>query len=374
MKPIKFINAIVLLLMGLVTTGCWDLVEIDQRALITAIGIDVQGEEIGITYLVPNLPVLTGQGGSGSPRFIKHANGTTFLETNKKYNKMSDLKLTFEHTQVIVFGSNFLQNPLKLKDALDYFDRSPDYAKSIAIVATDKNAEELLQVTPNSDKPIGIYIASLFDPQAGDVISGQKVTLNTFFSSLYDTNGSGHLPLIIYKDKEVQMDGIVFLKDYEKALTLPFDELAPYYWVCGKGRDTFENVEYKETKLSYEISQASRKIRIKETENGLEIKINFQTEGDIDEFLLDPEENVFKNKTVKEIEELLAEKMTEKMNEMVQKIQKELGYDAFDIAGRIKMQNGRLWEKIKDDWDAYFTSAKITIEVEPHIRRIGMSK
>ncbi|MBC7958601.1 MAG: Ger(x)C family spore germination protein [Vallitaleaceae bacterium] len=374
MKRNKFINVFALSLAGLITTGCWDLVEVDQRAMVTALGIDLQGEEIGITYTIPNFPVLTGQGSGGSPRFVKKTTGSTFLETNKNFNKISDLRLTFEHTQAIVFGSDLLHMPQKLKDALDYFDRSPDYAKSIAVVATDKTAGELLGVTPNSQKLIGLYIASLFNPQSGEVVSDQKVTLNDFLCSLYDTNGCGQLPLIINKDKEVQMDGIVFLKDYEKKLTLPFDQLAPYDWVCGTGSDTIENVDYKETKLSYEISQVSRKVKIKETDDGLDIQIIVQTEGDIDEFILDPKENVFKSKTVSEIEKLLAEKMGERMNEMVLKIQKQLAYDAFNIAGRIKMQNGRLWEKIKDDYDAYFTSAKITIEVEPHIRRIGMSK
>ncbi len=374
MKRKRNNGVFIALLITMFLTGCWDLVEIDARGLIAAIALDKKSEDIALTYSVPNLSVVTGQGGEGEINFIKKTTGKTLLEANKNFNKISNQKLTFEHNQAIVFGDAFLGDSEMLKSALDYFDRSPDYAKSITVVATDKTGEALLESKPNSPDPIGGYIHSLFQPSNGKVISSEKVSLNTFISTLYDTGGNGQLPKIIYKDQEVQMDGIILLKDYKKHYSLSSEQLKPFNWVKGNGADTFVQVDFKQVKTSYEISQFTRQIKISDTKNGLVIKIKVATEGDIDEYILEQGKNIFKNQIVKELEESIKEEMEEQMNEMVRLMQTEVGFDVFNISSKIKLQNGKLWEKIKDDWDAYFSSAKISVEVDPHIRRIGMSK
>lgn len=374
MKKNKVNIWIVVVLISLLLTGCWDLIEIDQRALITAIALDKKGDKIAISYASPNLPVLTGQGGEGEKNFVKKTTGATFLEANKNFNKISNLKLTFEHNQVIIFGDEFLQDSQKLKSALDYFERSPDYALSIAVITTDKTGEKLLESEPNSVDPIGVYINSLFQPSSGKEIGEQKTSLNDFVTALYDTNGNGQLPKVVYKDKEVQFDGIVLLKDYKKHFTLNTDQLIPFNWVQGKGEDSIVIVEYEESKLSYEISQIKQKIKVKEVKEGLTIEITVDTEGDIDEYIMEEDKDVFEKKIIEEIEKLIKEKMEEEMFEMIRLIQKEVGFDAFNLSGKIKLQNGKLWKKIEDDWDEYFSSAKISIVTQPHIRRVGMSK
>lgn len=373
MKQKKYRAVSALLIFCLLFTGCWDKIEINQRSFVVALGIDLKDDLYQVTYATPNLPVLTGQGGNGEKNFIKETQGKTILEANKMFNNISDLKLTFDHTKIIALGKDMLKSKSKLKGFLDYIDRSSQYAQSLTIVATEGSAKDLLESSPNSDQPTGVFINQMFTQSLADV-SNEKVSFNNFVSALEDSKGNAKLPLIKYKDGEIQFDGIVLLKDYVWKYKVNTEQLLPINWVKGNGKGTIVQIEYENNPLLYQISFARRKVKFTDTGNGLNIDIYIEVEGDIDEYKLTQARDVFKNSIISDIEKQIKKEMEEKVYSIIGIAQQEVGFDIFELSAPLKMQYGKLWEKIKDHWEEYFTSAVITVDIQPHVRRIGMSK
>lgn len=374
------INIIVLLLsICFFVTGCWDKVEINDRAFVMGLGLDKAEDMIKATYTIPNLPVITGQGNGDEKNFVKNTEGKTLLEANSKITNIINTKITFDHTNVIVLGSSFVQDPDAIKMTFDYFVRSPEYALSLLLVTTDGEANKLLQAKPNADEPNSIYISELFQGNKSDELGKFKTTLLDFITSIEESKGVGILPVLNYKDKEIRMEGLVILKDYKKCAKLNIGQITAYNWIRGQGKGVY--ITEKETldvkNISYKISQINRKVTFKKTNQGMDIKISIETEGDIIEFKLkkdEKEKNIFDKKDISEIEKVIKEGMESEMNAILDIIQKEVGADIIDLSKDFKIQEGKLWEEVKEDWEQYFSSANIQVEVSPHVRRIGMTK
>ncbi len=63
--------SMVLLLCGLLLTGCWDKVEMNDRAYVISLALDDLGDLLEVTYTIPNLPVITSQSGGEATKFVK---------------------------------------------------------------------------------------------------------------------------------------------------------------------------------------------------------------------------------------------------------------------------------------------------------------
>lgn len=375
----KFILIKLILVLSLLLTGCWDKVEIDDRAFIMGLGLDKADNVIKATYVFPNLPVITGQGGGGDNNFIKETKGKTLLEANEKINNISNRRITFDHTKVIVLGESFLQDPDAIKMTFDYFARSPEYALSLLLVATDTEASKLLQTQPNAEEPVGIYAFEMFEGDQENELSNIKMTLLNFITGIEESEGVGVLPILNVKEKEVSLDGLMVLKEYKKSLKLSLEQIMPYNWLRGKGKGIY--ISKKETldvkNISYKISEIQREVTFKKTNKGLTINISIWTEGDIIEFKLKKEEekkNVFSEKAIEDIEKAIKEGMESDMMEVLELVQKDVGVDLIELSKDFKIKEGKLWEEVKDNWNEYFASANIQIEVFPNVRRIGMTK
>ncbi|PKM52607.1 MAG: hypothetical protein CVV02_00280 [Firmicutes bacterium HGW-Firmicutes-7] len=381
MKRIK-IKGLIACIISLSLCGCWDKIEINDRGFAIGIGLDKIGEQLQVTYTIPNLPVITGQGGSGEQKFVKISEGKTIHEANKRFNLMSSNKLTFDHTKIIILGKGFLQDEVEMRKALDYLSRSPDYALSLLVFTTDKTAQEILEAKPNSDEPSSMFIDSMFSGTEAEELNDYKTTLLDFLISLIDTKGGGSLPLLSYKDKEIRMEGITVIKDYIECCTLSLEQLIPYNWIRGSGggKKTIKKEEYIGKNITYQISQIRRNVEFKksETKQGLDINILLEMEGDIIEHELSKDKNededFFDEKSIKEMEKELKDGMEEEVNMLVKFIQAEVGVDVLDLSKDLKIKEGKLWEEIKDNWVEYFASANIHVEIVPNIRRIGMTK
>lgn len=363
----------------LIFTGCWDKIEINDRAFVMGLGLDKTEKDIIATYAIPNLPVITGQGNGGEKNFLKKTVGKTLLEANEKVSNISNTKITFDHTKVIVLGDQFLEDPDAIKMTFDYFARSPEYSLSLLLVATDGQAAKLLEAKPNADEPMGIYASEIFEGNESEEMSKIKTTLIDFISGIEAMKGVGIVPILNYKEKEVIVDGLIVLKDYKKCCRINQEQIMPFNWLRGIGKGIY--VTEKETldvkNISYKISEIKRKITFKKNEKGIDISIKIMMEGDIIEFKLKKEDdgkNIFSEDAIKEVEKAIQEGMENEANKILDIAQKEVGEDILEISNELKIQDAKLWEEIKDNWSEYFTSANIKVEIIPNVRRIGMTK
>lgn len=373
MKYNKFLIFVLIFILNISLTGCWDIIEINDRAIVMAIGIDKKDDKISATYAIPNLPVVTGQSSGDQKRFVKTSEGLSLIDANNNFSNISSKKLSYDHAKVIVLGDELLSDKELMKGLIDYFARSPEFSLSLLIAATDKSGKELIDAEPNSSEVTGVYIAALYSDAVSREQGENRVDLIDLIVEVIETDGNGRLPLVVSEGEEIKNAGLVILKDYTKHYTLNKEQLNPYFWLIGKGKEDIKVIEFEDNKVSYEINSIKRRVNFKKRDLGFDVDISIRMEGDIRQYDLLKDMDMDNNKIILEIKDKLKEEFEKEINEFIRIVQEDIKIDILNLAKEFKVQERKFWEEYKDNWDTIISSSTINVEVTPYIRRIGMS-
>lgn len=365
---------VIFMICSILLVGCWDKVELNDRAYVISLSLDDIGDLLEVTYTIPNLPVITAQSGGEATKFIKITKAETLSQANRAFGKKSNLRINFDHTKVIIFGSDFLQDPHNLRKILDHFDRNPEYSKALLLLATKETGKKLLQAVPNGEETTGIYLSQVFINNSLETISAKTIELGDFISQMYSTEGNGVMPNVIFRDNEVIVDGLAILRDYQLRGWMEDKYMTPYSWVLGKGKETVALVNMEGVLVPYEISDLTSEMDFKLEDGLLKIKVSIKSEGDISEYILEDKDKLFDTEYIKEIENEVARSMEEDIYELINIIQEEYGIDIINAYNNLKTNNRKVWKLTKSDWQNFFNAAAIEVECKVNIRRIGLSK
>ena len=148
MNKLKYI--LIILCVCFFTGGCYNYRELNQLAIISAIGIDKKEDKLLLTIQVIN---TTKEGTTSSstpdPKFtIYEEEGETIQEALRKMILISSKRIYAEHLAVIVIGEEVAKE--SLNDTLDFFFRDSELRKRFQIILAKENtANNILKiVTP----------------------------------------------------------------------------------------------------------------------------------------------------------------------------------------------------------------------------------
>lgn len=363
-----------LLLCGLLLTGCWDKVEMNDRAYVISLALDDLGDLLEVTYTIPNLPVITSQSGGEATKFVKTTKSKTLVEANRNFGKKSNLRLNFDHAKVVIFGQEFLKDSQNVRKVLDHFDRNPEYSKALLLLATKATGKSLLESVPNGEETTGIYLSQVFINNSMETITAKTIELSDFITEMNSNDGNGVMPNIVFEDNEVVVEGLAVLKNYSLTGWMEEQHVTPYSWVLGKGRHSVVVADMEGVLVPYEISELHTNMRFSLEDGLLTIHINIKSEGDVAEYILEDHDKLFSNTYIDELEEKLAGEMESKIDALMDVIQDDYGIDIIGASNQLKMENRKVWSETKSDWQNFFSGASIIVESKVNIRRIGLSK
>jgi spore germination protein len=294
-------------------TGCWDKVEIENRAFVVAMGID-KGEENYVVTL--SIPVSDDE--ENSER-VKSATGRTIPEALKKLDKKDNKQLFYGQTKVIVFGEDLLDDRELFCGALKSLDNVLESTRRIHVLAA-KDAEKILETKP----PDEIFPNS-------HALDFQRL------STLAD--GCAIIPKIERYEDELQLSGAIAIKNLQAAQKLSPEELQGFLWCFPNGnKDAVVSVEKNSMKVE------SHKVKITFTQP-LTATIEVFVKGEADE----PDE--FDKFSQKISQEIIA----------TAKILQAHALDAYDLREQLRKKNYRLYKHYTNDWQEIFP----TIEIIP---------
>ncbi|QUI21398.1 Ger(x)C family spore germination protein [Vallitalea pronyensis] len=366
--------SIIILLCGLLLTGCWDKVEMNDRAYVISLALDDLGDLLEVTYTIPNLPVITSQGGGEATKFVKTTKSRTLVEANRNFGKKSNLRLNFDHAKVVIFGKDFLEDDQNLRKVLDHFDRNPEYSKALLLLATKASGKSLLESVPNGEETTGIYLSQVFVNNSQETITAKTIELSDFITEMHSNDGNGVMPNIVFQDNEVIVKGLAVIKDYGLTGWMEEEHVTPYGWVLGKGRHSVVVADMEGVLVPYKISELHTNMRFSLEDGLLTIRIHIKSEGDVAEFIFEDHDKLFRNTYIDELEQAIAEQMVSQVDDLMDVLQDDYGIDIIGASNQLKMENREIWRDTKSDWQNFFSGASIIVESDVNIRRIGLSK
>lgn len=360
-------------------SGCWDSVELEDRALIMGVGVDRSQEgKLLITYQVALPAQIVGQegqgGGGGEATLNLLVEGESIFSANSSLCTKIDLVPDFQHLQVFVIGEEAARQGVG--EFLDYFMRNYQMRRRTKVFVTPGTAHELLETNVRTQKSSALYMARL---STSNQKSTARMTTKMDLGGLIANTrgGSDFLMGCAQAEKEdIEISCAGVFKKGRLVGYLDEDSLLGAQWLKG-------GVIYTELVLDNPTDQITRavcnmnNVHVKTTpiinNNKINFKVKITTEGDLME-IKNVNTIVYTEEEIKRIEQALEQKIIQICRESLNLLQKEYGADGLDWDWEVRDKHYSFWQVNKDRWDELFSAAQMDLEVEAKIRRTGLTR
>ncbi|CAH0119489.1 MULTISPECIES: Ger(x)C family spore germination protein [unclassified Paenibacillus] len=392
----------VMLLTVPLLSGCWDRLEIEERAVVLGISVDsAEGEhekEQEITHLRGKFPapkqelirvavqialpgkIPLGPGQAGGEKggketvWVLDSVGHTIDDALMNLQQQISSRLFFGHLRVIVVSREAARKGLQTLN--DYLRRNSEVRRTAWMLVSEGDAKELMKAAPKLERVPTMYLLATLDEA---VRMGKFPTdfLGIFWSNSSKKGKEGFLPYVkVMKEQNVEIKGIAFFKnDKLVEVTEPL-EIAAYMGIKGVTQAGYRSfVRVGETPTIVMLYATSRKSYIKVDivngrphflvtiflEDNIEEKVN-------DSVLLKTDEVLW------EIERKNNEAATKLYEDFIKKTQNQ-GADILGFGEYVRAKKPQYWNRhirTKERWQEMYPSATFEVKVHTKIRRVGM--
>ncbi len=374
-----FAASVVLLL-----TGCWDRLEIEDRAIVLGISVDnaapgAADKESEISHTAEGFPVPdvnmirinvqialpgkiplgpgeSGGGGRGSEQtvWVVGTEGHTVDDAIMNLQQQISGRLFFGHLRVIVVSADVAS--LGMQNINDYFHRNPEVRRMAWMMICKGSAEKLMRAAPELERVPALYLMSTMD-NAVKLGKFPENYVGMYWSNSAKQGQEGYLPYVeLKKEQNIEVKGMAYFKDDKlKGMTKPF-QVAAYMSIKGMNPAGYRGV----VKVRIQDGEPIVNVAIF-TEINLEEKIN-------DQFTIND------SASLTQIEKQDEKSLKLEVENLIREMQ-EKGADIFGFGEYVRAKKPGYWNArigSKDRWQSAFKELRVEVEVNSKIRRIGM--
>lgn len=369
-------SIILILMISLIfTTGCWDMVEINQRIFPYSIGIDLNPEE-GAPYVItisfPNIYSIGKNATQDERIFIISTTATSIFEGASQLSTRLQYPFYFKHLRVVIFGEELAKNGHIVRQVLDGINRDYVINKKVRLVAAEGMARDLMLGEVNAIRQQvieGPLFSMLRDDERTPRFTAQ--TLTDFIRDT-DMGGVAIMPRVAYHEDDIKVFGGCIFKDYEFIGDLGESENRAVALIRGKVKEDLIDVPFETGSLSYSITNAQVNKKLIKEENNIGFKIDIEVEGTLKEYIFEKNTVGRDDTLIKKMERAIEEALKGELERTIKKLQKEFKADVLGIGEYLYKFHPKLWQEVNDDWDEIFSEMDIEVEVKAHIRRWGL--
>ncbi|MBD3920866.1 Ger(x)C family spore germination protein [Paenibacillus sp. PR3] len=387
--------AVVLLSLCIMTTGCWNRIELNELAITSATGVDWDGHNWVMSYqvLIPSaISAGIGTSGSGTPQspvIVYSTKGKSIREAMMHSFSESPRKLFYAHNRVVIISEEVARRGFN--ELLDVYFRNSGPRETVSMLVTPGTARRVLeqfmqlQIIPgegmkdiilsearNSSILPNIPVYQMGMNLTGDAKSGvlpeiyisgkeDTSTLDSFTHTTIPSKLKLGRLAIMHNDRMIgwmnrrQSLGVSFLRGEVKQTTI----VTPCTDEQGhRGFDTFV-IQHSSTRLKPKLTGGKLSYTAKVDASGV------LTESDCAQNLYKPD---------------ITKKMESKVAQQIQQILKgawkqgqQMGADVFGAAEKAHRKYPKAWKQWSKDWNSVFAETPLEVQAQFRITRMGLS-
>ena len=395
----KIFIIIYLLFITVILSSCTKGREIQQLAIVTAMGIDREGDNLILTCEISNPlynPDTDGVSSASKSVVFIYGKGRTLLEAIAELSLNLDRELFFSHADILILGEDLAKQGIIQN--LDYLLRSQEPRETTKIVvAKGCKASEIMGLRGDLNFSVGQYVGKLLD---NFDLNGKTININVaeYYRYYYDQNNEPVIGVVEKKEvKEIgaktgeegppreilnvgggavtkrdsligyftpdEMFGFNFIINNIKGGTITFvtpDELDNNISIIGK--------EGKFTSLEILKSGTKQEVMVRDGNIHLDINVKLRAALTEEEKAIDLDNE----EVIKILEDFSSRSVEKIISKTLDKGQKEFKQDNFSIGQGIHKKDPKLWKEISKDWDSIFPEMTYNVNVETKIVKIGI--
>ncbi len=385
------IKIIIISIIILIATGCWNYRELNDIAVVDAIGIDLEDKHYVVSVQI-QLPQKEPSSGSAtkvegeSPIITYKTKAKTIQEALNKITFKSPKELLISHIDIVIISEKLARHGIN--DFIDSLLRNRETRKIFPIIiAKDAKAFDVLKILTPIEAIPGLNILSTLNYMNKFRGALSKQTFDKVLEGLYVEGKENTMPSIeiigevkkgqktkdldqTYPESFLKLSDLaVFNKD--KLIGFLDDEESIGF---NFARDLIENtvIEFACDKKNYgavkiEGNKTKTTVTMKNGKPFANVKI--EAEGALAEFnckskIIDP-------KVVKRMEKIVCQEIHSIINQAIIKLQKDLKSDALGWGEYLYRNDYQNWLKHRDDWNNIFAKMNYKIDVSFKIKHKG---
>lgn len=410
----KRVLIVLLILILLITNGCWDRRELESLGIVQALGIDSgpNPKEITVTTMIAIPSKLGGQpgggggGGGDEPGVLKiSVTAPSIYEAFNKINTMINREVSLLQNQVLLIGEAMAKEGIK--KWVDNLIRYREMRRTMTILICKGKAAEIMEVQPKlENKPSEYFIDLVATSRRTGMYPA--VTLNDFFKRYESFTQENYLPLLdihLKDDDKKAQGGAGEQKEASQSSPgqpapegeEPKPELVRFIGsaIFKKDRmvgnfDNYEtqillllNNEFKEALLTiadplqqdYHIvfrllSTVPVQIQYRRQNNIDRFKVKLQLEADL--VSIQSKIDYTRPKLENYLSRVIAGELKNRVTKLIKKAQQEYNSDVFGFGQKVRSTFLTSPEFENYHWPDRFKDAEINVEVKVDLRRVGV--
>ncbi len=385
-------------------TGCWDRLEIEDRAVVLGISVDaekpeaiaeedetthkadapaVAGKEmvrVAVQIALPGrIPLGPGEGGGGATNaqrtvWVIDVVGHSIDDAVMNLQQQLSSRLFFGHLRVIVVSEEVAKKGIS--NINDYFHRNSEVRRMAWLLIAKGSAKALMTAAPQLERVPTLYLMSTLD----EAIGMGKFPIDfigMFWSRSAKKGQEGFLPYVeLKKHQNVEIKGIAYFRSDQMVGKSDPIGIGVYMVVKGINPAGYRVlIQIPGTNKEVTTAATHRKSKIDVAiKNGrpvfvvtAAIEINFEEKISGDLLINDM-------KTIKTIERLQSRQTEQAVEDFIKQTQR-VGSDIFGFGEYVRAKKPAYWNrniKTTEKWQNMYKDVSVEVHLDVRIRRIGM--
>jgi spore germination protein KC len=209
MKNIRVILFLLITINVIFLCGCWDMREINELGLVTAVGID-KGEGanryvVTVQIANPTSDISSdGQGKSKAAVWIGSEEGASIFDATRKLVGISSRRIMWAHNNVVIIGESLAKEGII--PIVDYFTHNPELRLKTVVVVANGNAKDYVAAKAGMENPSGMSFILLEGYRAITAESVESHMLEVS-STIKNEYGNPRISRISMKKASMQSEG-----------------------------------------------------------------------------------------------------------------------------------------------------------------------
>lgn len=373
-KKIASVCLAALLLLSL--SGCIKTVELNQRAIVQAIGVDLDGDQFVITLQVFNTEG-TNQGNVDFTKLnntIIKSEGITIADALHNAALQQGQETFYAHNGLLIIGRQAAERGIL--PILDFFNTDRRARPNTEILIADGKAEQVVSAQINQ----GILPAELIENITETNQSNGKihsVTLLELMRVTQNGGGDAFAPLIQTFQNEEGEDSVRFLGTalfHQEKLSGELNSVLTrgFLFATRKMDKTLIPIEVQEYgRVSIEVVKSDNSITSQIVDGRPHFHIEVHCKGVISEVMTGDKQRGLRLEDIPMLETQLSAEVRRQVEASIQQSVYACGSDIFELGAHLWKQHPDFWMANRDNWDALLPTSTFTVEVSSEIEKVG---
>lgn len=384
----RYLYLMIILLVSLFSlTGCWDVRELNELSMVSALGIDSDPEGYLVSVQLINVAELSkDKSGQVAPIVTHRTSGKTLHEAFRKLKLEVPRRIYLAHLRLVVFGEKFARDE-GLSNALDFISRDHEMRTDFYIViAKDIAAEKLLNVlTPIQQIPAN-HISSALEISSTLWGASRTVQIDELVNTLGSDGKEPTITGVFIKGSteegmeksslekadvpsSVQIHYLSVFKDDKLIGWLDEAESISYSYITGNIKSTSLALPWYDGQIGIEISSSKPKTKVEITNGKPKILLECTVTAHITES--NSKLKLSDSKNIILIEKALEKELENSIKMTIASVQKNFKSDIFGFGEVIHISDPKQWKILKEDWDSAFEDLEVAVKVSAKIHNVG---